>query len=223
MTSTTKALPCSPSCLQILDISTSTAYISALITSSTCNITLLHLETHQSENQLIHNNIMASTTDSVRSADIEFLFEALNYAAAPLTVSKFTAILPSQTMLTFLQINIALLGAAKDAKPNTLAKRISMISKRYNLNITTTTKSEGSIPVTPKKPKAAAAKTPASRKRKVSTKIEKESEAEGDEVEMNGKRSEEAEHFGQKQKIGNGDARHGDDGGLDDGVGEDLA
>lgn len=205
MTSTTKALPCSPSCLQILDISTSTAYISALITSSTCNITLLHLETHQSENQLIHNNIMASTTDSVRSADIEFLFEALNYAAAPLT------------------INIALLGAAKDAKPNTLAKRISMISKRYNLNITTTTKSEGSIPVTPKKPKAAAAKTPASRKRKVSTKIEKESEAEGDEVEMNGKRSEEAEHFGQKQKIGNGDARHGDDGGLDDGVGEDLA
>lgn len=39
-----------------------------------------------------HQN-MASTTDSVRSADIEFLSEALNYAINPLTVRPISCLL----------------------------------------------------------------------------------------------------------------------------------
>jgi hypothetical protein len=97
-----------------------------------------------------------------------------------------------------------LLGLAKDAKPNTLGKRISVIAKRYNLNITTTTKGDVSAPVTPGKPKAVAPKPPVTKKRKVAAKAMKEESDEEAEAEMNGQGSGEVEHGGKKQKTGNG-------------------
>jgi hypothetical protein len=115
-----------------------------------------------------------------------------------------------------------LLGAAKGAKPNTLAKRISTIAKRYNLNITSTNKGEFNAPITPSKLRAVAARTPASRKRKVTAKA-KESDEEEDEVEMNGKKSDEVEHGGKRRKTSNGDAGREDEDAHIDVDGENVA
>lgn len=107
-----------------------------------------------------------------------------------------------------------MLGVAKDAKPNTLGKRISVIAKRYNLNITTTTKGDVSAPVTPGKPKAVAAKTPVTKKRKVAAKAMKEESDEEAEAGMNEQESgEEVEHGGKKQKTGNGNVAIKNEGG----------
>jgi hypothetical protein len=141
---------------------------------------------------------------------MEFLFEAISYAITPLTVRSLPFPCPSKTLLTKSQINVAELGTFKNAKPNTLAKRISTIAKRYNLAITSTTKvadGGGSIPVTPSKPRATPSKPAAGRKRKTPAKTKKESDEEvEDEGEVNGSKSDEdAQPNGKKQKTGDGE------------------
>ena len=89
-----------------------------------------------------------------------------------------------------------------------------MIAKRYNLNITTTTKGDVNAPVTPGKPKAVAVKTPVTKKRKVAAKAMKEESDEEAEAGMNEQESgEEVEHGGKKQKTGNGNVAIKNEGG----------
>lgn len=101
-------------------------------------------------------------------SDAAYLLDALRSVTNPVIVST-TATHPhrkafSHPQADTSQINVGEIAAQKNAKVNTVQKRLSDIKKRYNLNIQTTAVSSAG-PATPTKPKPARiAKTPTPKK-----------------------------------------------------------
>jgi hypothetical protein len=104
-------------------------------------------------------------------SDAAYLLDALRSVTSPVIVSTTAHHPPpshspffQRTRLTRSQINVGEIAAQKNAKVNTVQKRLSEIKKRYNLNLHTTAVT-GAGPATPTKPKPARiAKTPTPKK-----------------------------------------------------------